>query len=221
MAAASLMVLLGAEQDIPAWLREGDISEKRLFAMSIPYAQTLFGKYMIQSGKPEIWLGMERDALALAESLRCQMAMLYGKIITAAAWQARGKMPEAVSALKEALEMALPDALYMPFAENRALFEPLLAEYCPKTEREKIFALAQKQEAGAEAVRRKRYLSSLPFGLTEREYEVAELAARGLRNQAIAQTLFVTDNTVKKHLKTIFQKMDVCSRDALQEKWKK
>lgn len=221
MAAASLMELLGAEQDIPAWLREGDISEKRLFAMSIPYAQTLFGKYMIQSGKPEIWLGMERDALALAESLRCQMAMLYGKILTAAAWQARGKMPEAVSALKEALEMALPDALYMPFAENRALFEPLLAEYCPKTEREKIFALAQKQEAGAEAVRRKRYLSSLPFGLTEREYEVAELAARGLRNQAIAQTLFVTDNTVKKHLKAIFQKMDVCSRDALQEKWKK
>ena len=116
--------------------------------------------------------------------------------------------------------MAIPDALYMPFAENRALLEPLLTEHCSRTEREKIFALAQKQETGAEAVRRGCYLSSLPFGLTEREYEVAELAARGLRNQAIAQTLFVTDNTVKKHLKTIFQKMDVRSRDALQEKWK-
>lgn len=220
MAAASLMELVGAEQDIPLWLREGDISEKRLFAMSIPYAQTLFGKYMIQSGKPEIWLGMERDALALAELLHCCMAMLYGKILTAAAWQARGKMPEAISALKEALDMAIPDALYMPFAENRALLEPLLTEHCSRTEREKIFALAQKQETGAEAVRRGCYLSSLPFGLTEREYEVAELAARGLRNQAIAQTLFVTDNTVKKHLKTIFQKMDVRSRDALQEKWK-
>ena len=221
MATALLRGLLGRNQDIPPWLREGDISEKRLFAMSIPYAQILFGKYMVQSGKPEIWLGMEGDALALAGTLRCRMAMLYGKILTAAAWRARGKMPEAISALKEALALALPDALYMPFAENRALLEPLLAEHCPRTEREKIFALAQKQETGAEAVRRGCYLSSLPFGLTEREYEVAELAARGLRNQAIAQTLFVTDNTVKKHLKAIFQKMDVRSRDALQEKWKK
>lgn len=221
MAVASLMELLGREQDIPAWLREGNISEKRLFAMSIPYAQTLFGKYIIQSGKPEIWLGMERDALALAGTLRCRMAMLYGKILTAAAWQARGKMPEAISALKEALDMALPDALYMPFAENRTLLEPMLTEHCPKAEGEKIVALALKKETGVEEVRRGCYLSSLPFGLTEREYEVAELAARGLRNQAIAQTLFVTDNTVKKHLKTIFQKMDVRSRDALQEKWKK
>lgn len=220
MAAASLMLLLGRDQEIPAWLREGDIGEKRLFAISIPYAQVLFGQYMLQSGKPEIWLGMEPDVRRLSETLHCWMALLYGEILTAATWQTQGKMPEAIAALKSALDMALPDRLFMPFVENYTLLGVLLKDHCPKTAREKIAALAQTQEAGAAEVARKLYLNNIPFGLTEREYEVAELVAQGLRNQAIAQTLFVSENTVKKHLKTVFQKMEVCDRASLQEKWK-
>lgn len=219
MAAASLMMMLGRDQEIPTWLREGDIGEKRLFAMSIPYAQVLFGKYMLQSGKPEIWLGMEPGARRLSETLHCRMALLYGEILTAAAWQTQGKMPEAVAALKGALDMALPDRLFMPFVENYTLLGALLA-HCPNLAREKIAALAKTQEAGAVEVRRRLYLNNIPFGLTQREYEVAELAAQGLRNQAIAQTLFVSENTVKKHLKTVFQKIEVCDRASLQEKWK-
>ncbi len=221
LAVAALMELLGREPEIPSWLRQGDISEKRLFAMSIPYAQILFGGHLLRSGKPEMWLGMEQDALGLSQTLRCRMAILYGKILTAAAWRAKGKAPEAAAALKEALGMALPDALYMPFAQNSTLLGPLLAEHCPEPARHQIAALAKKQEAGAAAVLHRLYLNSIPFGLTQREYEVADLVAQGLRNQAIAQTLFVSENTVKKHLKTVFQKMDVGDRSALQEKWGK
>lgn len=220
MAVASLMTLLGREKEIPTWLREGDISEKRLFAMSIPYAQVLFGRYILQSGKPEIWLGMEPDASGLSETLHCRMALLYGKILTAAAWQTRGNMPEAIAALKGALDMALPDRLFMPFVEHYALLGALLTEHCPNPAREKIAALAKTQAAGAAEVGRRLYLNRIPFELTEREYEVAELAAQGLRNQTIAQTLFVSENTVKKHMKTVFQKMEVCDRASLQEKWK-
>ena len=221
MAVAALMTLLGREQEIPAWLREGDINEKHLFAMSVPYAQALFGKLMLQSGRPELWLGMEQDARGLARRLRCQMALLYGSILTAAAWRARGKTQQAVSALKSALATALPDGLYMPFAENRDLLGPLLAEHCPEQARGRIAALGSAQEAGAAEVLRNLYLKNIPFDLTEREYEVAKLAAQGLRNQAIAQALFISENTVKKHLKTVFQKMEVSDRGSLQEKWKK
>ncbi len=50
------------------------------------------------------------------------------------------------------------------------------------------------------------------FGLTPRESEVAAFVAEGLSNQAIADALFISEHTVKSHLKAIFQKTSVGSR---------
>ncbi|MBI3151880.1 MAG: response regulator [Chloroflexi bacterium] len=50
--------------------------------------------------------------------------------------------------------------------------------------------------------------------LTEREREVLELLARGLTNKEIAEKLVITTNTVKRHLKAIFEKLDVHTRSA-------
>lgn len=50
------------------------------------------------------------------------------------------------------------------------------------------------------------------FGLTLRESEVAVFLAQGLRNREIAIVLWVSENTVKTHLKAIFQKAGVTSR---------
>jgi DNA-binding NarL/FixJ family response regulator len=50
--------------------------------------------------------------------------------------------------------------------------------------------------------------------LTEREREVLELLARGLTNKEIAENLFITTNTVKRHLKAIFEKLKVHTRSA-------
>ena len=53
--------------------------------------------------------------------------------------------------------------------------------------------------------------------LTDREQEVAELAAKGFRNHEIAQKLHISENTVKHHLKIIFQKMNIDRRTKLIE----
>jgi DNA-binding NarL/FixJ family response regulator len=50
------------------------------------------------------------------------------------------------------------------------------------------------------------------LGLTLRESEVALFLAQGLRNRDIASALWVSENTVKTHLKSIFQKTSVTSR---------
>ncbi len=57
-----------------------------------------------------------------------------------------------------------------------------------------------------------RHLSSL---LSKREIDVLELVAQGLHNKEIAESLVVTSNTVKHHLKQIFLKMRVNSRSEL------
>jgi len=50
--------------------------------------------------------------------------------------------------------------------------------------------------------------------LTDREREVLDLLAQGLTNKEIAEKLFITTNTVKRHLKAIFEKLKVHTRSA-------
>jgi len=50
--------------------------------------------------------------------------------------------------------------------------------------------------------------------LTDREREVLDLLAQGFANKEIAEKLFITTNTVKRHLKAIFEKLDVHTRSA-------
>lgn len=54
-----------------------------------------------------------------------------------------------------------------------------------------------------------------PLGdLTDREREVLELLGQGLSNREIAETLVISENTVKRHLKAIFAKLEVNNRAA-------
>ncbi|MEU1819033.1 AAA family ATPase [Streptomyces roseifaciens] len=54
-----------------------------------------------------------------------------------------------------------------------------------------------------------------PSALTPAERRVADLAARGLSNRDIAQTLFVTVKTVEWHLTQAYRKLRVTSRESL------
>ena len=68
-------------------------------------------------------------------------------------------------------------------------------------------------------------LGDEPMGaLSERETEVVVLAARGLSNARIAEELFISEATVKRHLANIYEKIGVRSRNeavrtALMEQW--
>jgi DNA-binding NarL/FixJ family response regulator len=48
--------------------------------------------------------------------------------------------------------------------------------------------------------------------LTARELEVVRMVASGLRNKEIADTLSISEGTVKAHLRTIFEKLGIESR---------
>ena len=48
--------------------------------------------------------------------------------------------------------------------------------------------------------------------LTDRELEVLNLVARGLNNREIAKQLFISENTVKNHVRNILEKLQLHSR---------
>ena len=51
--------------------------------------------------------------------------------------------------------------------------------------------------------------------LTNREQEVLQLLLSGKTNREIAENLFISENTVKTHARSIFSKYDVSSRSEL------
>jgi DNA-binding NarL/FixJ family response regulator len=51
-----------------------------------------------------------------------------------------------------------------------------------------------------------------PPRLTERELEVLKLVAKGLANRDIARQLFISENTVKNHIRNILEKLQLHSR---------
>jgi two-component system NarL family response regulator len=62
--------------------------------------------------------------------------------------------------------------------------------------------LVRRQDAPAEGA----------AALSPRELEVLSLVAQGLNNRAIAERLFISENTVKNHIRNIHEKLQVHSR---------
>lgn len=58
-------------------------------------------------------------------------------------------------------------------------------------------------------------LTSLPFELSEREFQILSLVGHGLSNSDIADCLFISDRTVAKHLEHIFTKTAIENRTLL------
>ena len=50
------------------------------------------------------------------------------------------------------------------------------------------------------------------WNLAARELEVLQHLAAGHRNRTIASAMGISDNTVKFHVRTLFRKLNVCSR---------
>ncbi|WP_284645726.1 response regulator transcription factor [Paenibacillus silviterrae] len=56
------------------------------------------------------------------------------------------------------------------------------------------------------------HAKNLPYGLSRREMDVLQKLAMGLRNQDIAQTLFLSEGTIKNYISNIYSKLNVKGR---------
>jgi DNA-binding CsgD family transcriptional regulator len=72
-----------------------------------------------------------------------------------------------------------------------------------------------RDELQASGARPRRAVLSGLEALTPSERRIAQLAAEGLTNRAIAESLFLTKNTVDWHLRNAYRKLEVRSRDQL------
>jgi LuxR family maltose regulon positive regulatory protein len=221
MARSFLAGLIRRPNDMAAWLREGDPGSlaKRLFVPALPFAELCRARHALLTEEPERLLGESDAALDLAAALHCLPALIYGLIHKAAARNMRGEDGAAAEFLRKALNLALPDGLLLPFAEDLELIGKPMEALIPEADSEciaSILALAEQMDAG-----RRTIADALPakrkFGLTRREHEAVRLMAEGFTYDEIARQLYISPNTVKTHLKSAYQKTGTSSRPILKK----
>jgi LuxR family maltose regulon positive regulatory protein len=129
-------------------------------------------------------------------------------VLQASAYQQQGDTPQALAALERAIAIAAPEESMRVFVAGGAPVAELLRRIAPRTIApdfvQRLLAAPGADEAAP--------ASPLAEPLTDREAEVLHLLGAGYTNQAIADALFVTINTVKKHTNNIYGKLGVHSR---------
>lgn len=146
------------------------------------------------------WLADRRgDPEGLAMILGATEALTAATASTSGAWQA-ARTAEAVDRLQARLG---PDRLADARRAGSSLSFPQSVDLIARV-------LADEESDGAASVKVRR--TGPQDVLSPREEEVLQLVAEGLSNKDIAHRLIVTENTIKSHVTSIFNKLGVDSR---------
>lgn len=209
---------IGQIELVPNWLSSGDIEKEGLSFLTVPYANIIYGKTLFLKGEYLKLLGISQQFLEVASAFSNVYSYVYTYIHMAAANLKLGERDLAIEYLKSALEIAIPDRIYIPFVENGEYILDVLKEVNQdelyKNQIDDILKLYNNYKNGIEKIRASCLLNKIP-PMTERELEVAKLAAKSLTNKEIAEQLYISQNTVKFYLKSIFSKLSITSRSKL------
>ncbi|MCL1940608.1 MAG: response regulator [Synergistaceae bacterium] len=215
---ASLGMILGDTRDIPEWLRDAGSIRRAMYALGHSYAFTLHGRMLLLEKRRAELYGMTGPLLDMARGMNYLLPQVYHLIYLAAAKKSDGVLDQAAEYLNAALDIALPDRVYLPFAEFGATLAPLLeaAKNTRAKDRTKINAvieLYKRFSSGAAAVIRQNERAQT--SLTPREREIALLARERLSAGEIASRFFISENTVRSALKAIYSKLGIHSKSGL------
>jgi LuxR family maltose regulon positive regulatory protein len=121
---------LGIKENVAQWLYDMECIKEVLYTHSAACALMLHSKLLLMEKKYNTFFGISpllMDSLGKeTENVRCMMPQLCHLIFLAIAKHNCGNTLEAKAYLKEALTMALPDKIYMPFAQQEGELSSLL-----------------------------------------------------------------------------------------------
>ena len=211
---------LGRKQELPQWIAEGDFFSSRLYFPAMGVFHIVYGRALLVCGDYTKLLGSLDSFLEIASVFPNVLSQIYALIYAAAASEKLRRRDDALRQLREALSLALPDGLLMPFVENVDFLEPVLEalshEDVHGAAARAVLKLYLPYRQAAEQITREYFTEKRPE-LTEREAEIARLVAQGLSNGEIGARLFITENTVKTLMKRIFEKLGINSRTMLRQ----
>ncbi len=167
------------------------------------YARLLISQNRVQDAK-QLLETIENSALGGKRWRK----LITVHLLMALAELRQGERSSAINHFEQALSIAAPENYKRVILDEGPQILDLLPEVrhiAPKF----VDELLAKSRKAVELAQ----LSDSPYEpLSEREMEVLNLVARGYSNRQIAEALFVTLGTVKKHLNNVFSKFQVKNR---------
>lgn len=215
-----IFALLDETLQVPSWIAEGDYSSEHLLFPNIGMMNIVYGRILLNKGEYHKLIGSFEHFMEMASVFPNLLGQIYAYIYVAAANRKIFRQEEALQLLRTALDLALPDRFYLPFVENYEHVSPLLTELSKESHYgegiAKITELATSYLKSLDQIKNMYFKDNGPK-LSAREMEIAKLAADGLTNKAIGAHLFISENTVKMALKSIYNKYSINSRLKLKE----
>lgn len=207
-------------EHIAEWIRTGDFADSHLHLPVMAYFHMIYGRLLLINDEERKLLGMAEHFTNMASLFPNLIGQIYTHIYLAAANEKLFRREAALSALVQALDLAAPDGVAMPFVENADFLHPLLEELSRQGRwhpvMTRIRTLAKPYQQSLLHMTASSLANETRTILTERERQIAYLAADGMTNREIGAALRISENTVKTQLKRVFEKLGLASRAQLQ-----
>ena len=134
-------------------------------------------------------------------------------VLQALAHEARGDIPPALEPLERSLTLAEPEGYVRIFVDEGEPMRNLLRHataggVAGSYTRRLLSAFDEPDQPAVTAA----HAADLAEPLTAREVEILRLIATGMRNQEIADHLFISPATVKRHISNAYGKLGVSHR---------
>ena len=176
-----------------------------------------FARILIAQGKLDEATNLLNGLLEAARAGNRSSKTIEALILLGICAHKANDTTQAFSTLEQALTLAQPEGFIRIFVDEGApmaqlLYESLSHDVHPNYVRQLLasFPLAEPAQTDEAQTQASEFDWIEP--LTERESEVLQLIAEGLKNQEISSRLYLSLNTIKVHNRNIFSKLGVNSR---------
>lgn len=237
-------LVLNRTDHVAKWFCDMTSMKKALYAPTVPYAQILYSHLLLIEKKYEVLYAISQDIMDTARSFHYLLPQVYHLLFLSVAKHRSGDDRQAREYLRQALALAAPDRIFLPFAQNWEELSSLIESITslsalpkapaapadapenasaphkeggnPSPEENGIAALKELCRRQAKGVSAiKKALEKEKSPLTPREREIALLARDRFSAKEVAEKLHISEMTVKSTLRNVYNKLNIHSRAEL------
>ena len=202
----------GQTERIPALFGAHMLSTVNFLAPGRPMMEMIENQVYLAQGEYSKVIGRNESILAMCQALHYDLVALHVQIqLLAANWKL-GKTEQALDLLRRSLSQAFQDGILMPFVENYPYIEELLKGSFFGINENFLFRITRmgkEWEMRCDQLKKEEAYPPVFKVLSDRELEITELMAKHMSNKEIAQSLFLSEGTVKQYINQIYSKLQI------------
>ena len=198
----------------PEWIQKGKVPVA-ISVLGVPYIKFQQMRYFFCSDKFEQCIGLGEALLNGGHQYGLLVKAIIGMYV-AFSYMTLGHIDKGISLFKESFPPLFKDKLYLVFTYFYEHMDGILDDYLKENYPDDVGAIDKQMKQNLKG--RIKFMHTFldeTNSLTQKELEVATLAAEGLQNKEISERLGISVNTVRTHLRQVFEKLEIDRRSEI------